>query len=351
MNEPIITKHTTKFIDSRKGFLIPDKSVDLIITSPPYPMIEMWDLLFRDFIGHNNFCINENVLWEYMHKELDKVWCECFRVLKDGGFTCLNVGDAVRTYDKKFQLFPNHARVMSSCLGIGFNPLPLILWRKQTNAPNKFMGSGMLPAGAYVTMENEFILIFRKGDKRTFKSDEDKLKRKQSAFFWEERNKWFSDVWDFKGIKQKLKHKSIERSAAFPFELPYRLINMYSLKGETVLDPFLGTGTTSLAAIASCRNSIGIECKDDFEEIIKENLSNNIDFLNNYISERIYNHNYYTVIKGGKDSFKYTNENHNIIVKTKQETELSLHEVDRIDCDDNNIFNAVYKDSLIQLGI
>jgi site-specific DNA-methyltransferase (cytosine-N4-specific) len=98
--------------------------------------------------------------------------------------------------------------------------LPLILWRKQTNSPTKFMGSGMLPPCGYVTLEHEFILIFRKGNRRGFEKVSDKNTRTQSALFWEERNRWFSDVWDFKGTRQLLEHRtSRERSAAYPFEL------------------------------------------------------------------------------------------------------------------------------------
>jgi DNA modification methylase len=119
---------------------------------------------------------------------------------------------------------------------LGFSALPAILWRKQTNAPNKFMGSGMMPPGAYVTLEHEYILILRKGNKREFTSIKEKQNRRESAFFQEERNFWFSDVWmDLKGTTQNLfDNKATERSAAYPFELPYRLISMFSVKSDTV---------------------------------------------------------------------------------------------------------------------
>ena len=132
------------------------------------------------------------------------------------------------------------------------------------------MGSGMLPAGAYVTLEHEFILILRKGNKRNFVTEADKKRRKQSAFFWEERNLWFSDVWeDLKGTKQNNIAKEIrERSGAFPFELPYRIINMFSVKEDAILDPFLGTGTTMAAAMATGRNSIGVEIDKNFRETL-----------------------------------------------------------------------------------
>ena len=204
-----------------------------------------------------------------MHEELDAVWTEMYRVLKDGAFLCINIGDAVRTIDDKFQLFSNHSRILSFCTSIGFDALPVILWRKQTNAPNKFMGSGMLPAGAYITLEHEFVLVFRKGGKRCFDSPSEKMARQESAYFWEERNKWFSDIWDFKGTTQKLNNDKVrKRSGAFPLELAYRMINMYSVRGDTVLDPFLGTGTTILAAMAACRNSIGVELDKEFKDVI-----------------------------------------------------------------------------------
>ena len=124
----------------------------------------------------------------------------------------------------------------------------------------------MLPAGAYVTLEHEYILILRKGTKREFNKAEERQNRRESAIFWEERNAWFSDVWmDVKGTGQELFKKATRsRSAAFPFEVAYRLINMFSVRGDTVLDPFLGTGTTTAAAMACGRHSLGFELDANF---------------------------------------------------------------------------------------
>ncbi|MFM6984985.1 MAG: DNA methyltransferase, partial [Chitinophagaceae bacterium] len=137
----------------------------MVVTSPPYPMVEMWD----DIMGRQNIAISKaqikqkpNEVFELMHQELDKVWKECFRVLAEGGFLCINIGDATRTVNGNFKLYDNHSRIAQYCNSIGFNEMPCVLWRKETNAPNKFMGSGMLPCGAYVTLEHEYILIFRK---------------------------------------------------------------------------------------------------------------------------------------------------------------------------------------------
>ena len=171
--------------------------------------------------------------------------------------------------------------------------LPDILWRKPTNAPNKFLGSGMLPAGAYVTYEHEYILIVRKGGPRKF-SPADKARRRRSAFFWEERNVWFSDVWlDLVGTRQLLGNAGLDdpdaraRSAAYPFELACRLIQMHSLIGDTVLDPFLGTGTTTAAAIASGRSSIGFELEHSLEQPISDAIETAVPLGREYAQRRL----------------------------------------------------------------
>jgi len=183
------TKHKIVYGDAREMKDVKSKSVDLMITSPPYPMIEMWDEMFDKQNPDISKAIKEyngNLAFELMHKELDKVWKEVYRVLKIGGIACINIGDATRSLNSKFQIYPNHARILNYCSSLGFHALPHILWIKETNKPDKFMGSGMLPVGAYVTLEHEHILILRKGDKREFKKPEEKLNRQKSAFFWEE---------------------------------------------------------------------------------------------------------------------------------------------------------------------
>lgn len=307
-----------------------DESVDLIVTSPPYPMIQMWDDLFASLSPKARDALeksNGNEAFEAMHVELDRVWHESWRVLKPGAFACINIGDATRTIGGRFRLYSNHSRIISMFRSLGFDSLPVILWRKQTNAPNKFMGSGMLPAGAYVTLEHEYILVFRKGEKRQFVTAGEKDGRTESAFFWEERNKWFSDVWDFKGTVQGLDHKDLRsRSGAYPLELAYRLINMYSLYGDTVLDPFLGTGTTTLAAIACGRNSIGIEIDGGFASFVIKQADAFLPVANGILSQRISNHGQFIVVHtGSKGPPKHVNEPHGFPVVTRQETGLQLY--------------------------
>lgn len=324
-----------------------DSSVDLIVTSPPYPMIEMWD----EIMSQQNPKIAEALkshpeeAFELMHQELDMVWKECFRVLKNGGFLCVNIGDATRTINSNFKLYNNHARIVKACAELGFIGLPNIIWRKQTNAPNKFMGSGMLPCGAYVTLEHEWILIFRKGDKRTYKTATEKQNRMQSSYFWEERNIWFSDVWEVKGTKQTLfQSKTRERSAAFPFEIPYRLINMFSQRNDVVLDPFLGMGTTMQAAILCGRNSCGYEIDSEFESIILDGIrAINIDTFNTIIKQRVDAHKEFIADRQrcGKDVAHF-NEVLKVPVMTSQEESLTFNYLSEIACKDSNDISAQY---------
>ena len=194
------------------------------------------------------------------------------------------------------------------------------------------MGSGMLPAGAYVTLEHEFILIFRKGNKREFKTAEEKENRRKSAYFWEERNSWFSDLWEFKGTAQQIfTENSRQRSGAFPFELAYRLINMFSVKGDTVLDPFLGTGTTTLAALCSERNSIGYEMDSGLKEIISHRILNSKPQLNEYIKHRVDNHKEFILARTKeKGQTKHENRNYHFPVVTGQERDIIFSIIDQI---------------------
>ena len=325
------THHKVAFEDARNMNNVGDQSIDLIVTSPPYPMIEMWDQVFARMnpaIGQKLTENKGNGAFELMHHELDKAWKECFRVLKPGSIACINIGDAVRTIDHEFQMYVNHSRITTAMQKIGFTPLPDILWRKQTNAPNKFMGSGMLPVGAYVTYEHEYILIFKKGSRRKFVTAPEKRNRQESAFFWEERNKWFSDVWmDLKGTGQELTEKSARsRSAAFPFELAYRLICMYSVYGDNVLDPFLGTGTTTAAAIAACRNSCGVESDRSLRSAIENTALNSTSMGACRVKDRLLDHSTFVrdrVISGAR--IANINRNYGFPVISSQESDIILY--------------------------
>ncbi|PSQ84957.1 MAG: modification methylase, partial [Bacteroidetes bacterium QS_1_65_9] len=173
------TQHTAHFSDAAPGLdALADASVQLVVTSPPYPMIEMWDELFGEQDADARRALGREKgqqSFELMHERVLKpVWKEAYRVLQKGGVMCVNIGDATRKIGGQFQLFPNHARVISDLARIGFSQLPGVLWRKPASSPTKFMGAGMLGLNAYTTLEHEHILVFRKGGNRKAASGDEK---------------------------------------------------------------------------------------------------------------------------------------------------------------------------------
>ena len=327
-----------------------DRTVDLMVTSPPYPMIEMWDEIFSAQDDRISACLSEargRDAFELMHGLLDKAWAEVFRILKPGGIACVNIGDATRTLAGDFQLYPNHARILNSFIALGCAALPDILWRKPTNAPNKFMGSGMLPVGAYVTYEHEYILVLRKGGRREFKSAPEKERRRKSAFFWEERNVWFSDIWsDIGGVGQELGDGTARRrSAAFPFALAYRLISMFSVRGDLVFDPFSGTGTTLAAALATGRNAIGVEFDETLLPVVRSSLLAMPSFANAYIRERLSRHLEFAASRTLEEgALKYKNTYYGFPVMTAQEQDLLIPDIADLNEDKSFEFSVSYRD-------
>ena len=281
-NQQLETRHRIKCHSATDMPGVAPESVQLVVTSPPYPMIAMWDGIFASQSESTATALAAgrcDDAFESMHALLDRVWVRAYHVLAEGGFLCINVGDAVRSCDGEFRMYSNYARIVQSVTSLGFTMLPSIVWRKPTNSPTKFMGSGMLPGGAYVTLEHEEVIICRKGI-RPVRSSAERSRRRRSAIFWEERNEWYSDLWSFTGARQAIgpEHEVAGtgngrmRSAAFPLELPFRLICMYSWIGDTVLDPFSGTGTTTCAAIAAGRNSIGIDADPTLTRLAIERI-------------------------------------------------------------------------------
>ena len=333
------TEHRVVSGDARSMDELPDESVDLLVTSPPYPMIEMWDETFAALDPDVESALAEGegrAAFEMMHAVLDDVWTEADRVLSDGAIACVNVGDATRSLDGRFRCYPNHARVVDAFDRLGFDVLPDILWRKPTNRTTKFLGSGMLPSNAYVSLEHEYVLVFRKGGPRRFEPGDER--RYESAYFWEERNVWFSDVWtDVTGTSQPLSDDELrERSAAYPFEIPYRLINMYSIYGDTVLDPFWGTGTTSLAAMASARNSVGFELEPAFVTAFDAQLSTIRELARARIDERLTRHEEFVEERERQGTaFDYRATNYDVPVTTKQERDVQFYGIDRIEREDD----------------
>jgi DNA modification methylase len=257
-----------------------------MVTSPPYPMIQMWDKLFADedpkiaqlWQQLNAQCQEATVMqiYEAMHQNLAKVWSETYRVLVDGGIACINIGDATRSVNGKFRLFPNHSKIIEHCEQTGFITLPYILWKKPTTKPQykgkgAFLGSGFLPPNAYVTLDCEFILIFRKGKLRHFPPHDPN--RYGSAITKKQRDQYFTQIWTVTGTRQTASQLE-RRTAAYPDEIADRLIKMFSVKGDTVLDPFLGSGTTTKLAMQNERNSIGYETDPNLLPTITKKTDN-----------------------------------------------------------------------------
>ncbi|TXT64106.1 MAG: Modification methylase MthZI [Promethearchaeota archaeon] len=329
------TEHSVFFKNSADMDEISSESIDLIVTSPPYPMIEMWDEIFISENTEIKKLIEEQngfKAFKLMHQELNKIWGECSRVIKKGGIICINIGDATRKIGNIFRLYPNHVEIANYFHENGYIVLPSILWRKPTNSPTKFMGSGMIPSNAYITLEHEYILIFRKGKKKR-KFQPKSQKRYNSAYFWEERNRWFSDIWsDIKGESQSLENYNNlrERSAAFPIELPYRLINMFSIYGDNILDPFWGTGTTSIAAMISARNSYGYEKISDFSEVFNNNIKNIKEITRTINLSRLTNHISFVKKYIKEKEIKYSSIKYKFPVVTTQEKNFLLYSIDNV---------------------
>ncbi|MCX8051993.1 MAG: site-specific DNA-methyltransferase [Chlorobi bacterium] len=254
------TRHTIIIGDSRKMQDVPDESVHLIVTSPPY-----WQL--KDYGCENQIGFHDS--YEDYINHLNLVWKECYRVLHPGCRLCINIGDqfARSVYYGRYKVIPIRTEIIRFCETLGMDYMGAIIWQKvttmNTTGGASIMGSFPYPRNGIIKLDYEFILIFKKLGIPPKVSVDVKERSKLTPEEW---NTYFAGHWQFNGEKQD-KH-----IAMFPEELPRRLIRMFSFIGETVLDPFLGSGTTSLAAKNLGRNSIGYEINSEFLPIIRHKL-------------------------------------------------------------------------------
>jgi DNA modification methylase len=328
---PQQTHHLLCQADAR-ALPLPDSSIQLVVTSPPYPMIAMWDEVFTSMNPEIGRVLDAGDGWaafDEMHKLLESAWEELVRVLAPGGIVCVNVGDATRTIEGDFRRYPNHERISQALIELGLRPLPDLLWHKPTNGPTKFMGS-MRPPNGYVTLEHEYIMPFRKGGPRTLDSD----RRGPSSYFWEERNRWFSDVWTITGERQSTPEDTRERAGAFPTEIPYRLINMFSVQGDTILDPFCGTGTTSVAAAATARHSVGCDVDRDLLGIAASRHQQSAKLATERGRERLEQHeNFVAERRRSGDHPDVESRHYDTRVVTKREREIAVPSVESVSSD------------------
>ena len=255
------TLHKIVIGDSRQMKEVSDESVHLVITSPQY-----WQL--KDY--GNGKQIGYNDSYEEYINNLNLVWNECYRILHKGCRLCINIGDqfARSVYYGRYKVIPIRTEIIKFCESIGFDYMGAIIWQKVTTTHTTggatVMGSYPFPRNGILKIDYEFILIFKKYGNSPKVSKEVK---DQSKLTKEEWNQYFTGHWNFPGEKQ------VKHLAMYPCELPRRLIKMFSFVGDTVLDPFIGSGTTSLAAKNLDRNSIGYEINEDFLPVIREKLS------------------------------------------------------------------------------
>lgn len=256
------TRHTLIHGDARELSYLADESVHLVVTSPPYWNLKQYNE-HEDQLGH----IND---YEQFLDELEKVWRHVFRVLVPGGRLVCVVGDVCvsRRRFGRHLVFPLHADISVRCRKIGFDNLNPIIWHKIANASyevangSKFLGKPYEP-NAIIKNDMEFILMQRKpGGYRQPSSEQ----RRESMIEKKDFDQWFQQIWNIPGASTR-KHP-----APFPLELASRLVRMFSFTGDTVLDPFCGSGTTMVAALKYGRNSIGVEIDLDYSQMVARYL-------------------------------------------------------------------------------
>ncbi|HVP58318.1 MAG TPA: site-specific DNA-methyltransferase [bacterium] len=246
--------------DSRSMKEVASQAIDLVVTSPPYWHIKDYGVPGQIGTGQS--------LHGYL-KSLYCVWKECHRVLRDGGRLCVNIGDqfARSAIYGRYRVIPIHAEVIAQCEMMGFDFMGSIIWQKKTTMRTtggaNVMGSYPYPPNGIVELDYEFIHIFKKPGKPKQVSKEI---RQASALSKAEWKQFFSGHWHFGGARQ------IEHEAMFPDELPRRLIRMFSFIGDTVLDPFLGSGTTAKVALEHGRSAVGYEINERSLQVIRRKL-------------------------------------------------------------------------------
>jgi site-specific DNA-methyltransferase (adenine-specific) len=256
------TKHRLHRGDARNLQWIPDSSVHLVVTSPPY-----WTL--KEYAKGNESQLGDIADYESFLAELDKVWLECARVLVPGGRICCVVGDVCvpRKREGRHYVMPLHADIQVRSRRLGLDCLTPILWHKIANGVTEAEGNGAgfygkpYQPGSIVKNDTEFILLLRKGGKYRSVPPVQKV---LSMLTKEEMQGWLRSRWDDVPGASTMK---TEHPAPYPVEIAERLIRLFSFAGDTVLDPFLGTASTTAAAMRSGRNSIGVEIEPSYLDI------------------------------------------------------------------------------------
>lgn len=273
------TNHLLKIGDAREALKsLNSSSVQLVVTSPPY-----WNI--KDYSTDNQIGFGQS--YDEYQSALTSIWKECKRIISPGCKMAINVGDQFLRANEnngRYEIVPIHTDIIAACKSIGFIFLGNIIWKKMTTTKTSggcsWMGSIYYPRDGYITYEHEYIMLFKKPGKGPIPSDS--KKKELSRLPKEFRSKWFRGVWDDISPARQIGH-----NAMFPLELPERLIRMFTFAGETVLDPFVGSGTTMEAAEKWYRNSIGIEINHEYLSMIIDRISNIKIIDEMYIKEKV----------------------------------------------------------------
>lgn len=265
----IPTRHEIVNADARRLWTIPDQSVHLVVTSPPY-----WTLKkYAEAEGQ----LGDVADYAQFNRDLDQVWSECLRVLVPGGRLIINVGDVClsRRAAGRHCVVPLHATITESCRDLGFDNLAPIIWHKIANARTEADGAGTFLGKPYepnavIKNDIEFVLMQRKPGGYRSPSFEARL---LSVISEQNHRQWFQQVWTLPGASTK------NHPAPFPVEFAERLIRMFSFVGDVVLDPFLGSGSTSIAAARWGRHSIGVEIVPEYVDIAVARLKKDLGQL------------------------------------------------------------------------
>ena len=249
--------------DARELTWLKEESVHLVVTSPPY-----WTLKkYNDHVGQLGH-VRE---YEHFLDQIEQVWRHVYRALVPGGRLVCIVGDVClsRRAHGRHVVIPLHADMVVRCRKLGFDNLTPIIWYKIANAKfevengSKFLGKPYEP-NAIIKNDIEFILMQRKPGGYRKPTEE---QRRLSMINKEQFDEWFRQSWALPGASTR------EHPAPFPLELADRLVRMFSFFGDTVLDPFVGTGTTLLAAARAGRNAVGVEIDPRYAQIAKSRLA------------------------------------------------------------------------------
>lgn len=249
-----------RFGDAREASLYDDIAPHLVVTSPPY-----WSI--KDYGTSDQIGATQD--YESYISDLNEVWSHCVRVLRPGCKICINVGDQfLRAKEHgRYRVLPIREQIIAGVMALGLDYMGAIIWRKLTNTNTSgggtLMGSYPHPRNGILKIDYEFILIFKKPGKAPRPTP---AQKDESRMDIEEWSRNFTAHWDFPGERSRVHH------AMFPVELPRRLVRMFTFPGETVLDPFAGSGTTVLAALEQGRRAVGLELNQDFSEAISQRL-------------------------------------------------------------------------------